>query len=108
MRDQITINRIVTQTSSTGARTSNGTPTALGTYYAKVRKVTDDQDMVASFNTVEDIYEFTIRNQVNSGVTVMTKDVVVWDSNTYQVIGISDQSLQKRFVVIKGALINPT
>lgn len=106
MRERITINRNNYAVSATGQRATDGTPTTVATLWSEVRKVTDDQDMVGSFNTIENIYEFTVRNQTNEGITFQKKDLIVWDSNTYQVIGISDQSLHKRLVKLKAANVD--
>ena len=102
MRERITISRPVYTLSATGVADSSTTD--LGTYYAKARKVTDDQDMIGSYNTVEDIWEFQIRTQPT---TFTTKDLVTWESAEYQVIGISDQSKYKRFIKLKCSLVNP-
>jgi len=104
VRERITVLRNNYTISSTGQRSTDGSATEIGTYYATARKVTDDQDMIAGYNTVEDIWEFKLRNQDQ---TLTTKDIVRWEGNKYQVIGISDQSGYKRFIKLKCSFINP-
>lgn len=104
MRERITVLRNNYTISSTGQRSTDGSATEVGTYYATARKVTDDQDMIAGYNTVEDIWEFKLRNQAE---TFTTKDIVRWESKLYQVIGISDQAGFKRFIKLKCSFINP-
>jgi head-tail adaptor len=105
VRDTITINRNNYTTSSTGQRTSDGTPTVIATISASVRQKTNDQDMVSSFNTIEEIWEFRVRNQTKKSITFQKKDIIVWDSASYQVIGISDQTLKYRFVKLKASIV---
>lgn len=90
--------------SSTGQRSSDGSATTVGTYWAKARQVTGDQDQIVGLNTVEDIWEFKIRGEP---VALKVKDIITWDDNDYQVMGISDQSIQKRFITIKASYIRP-
>lgn len=104
MRERITVLRNNYTISSTGQRSTDGSATEIGTYYATARKVTDDQDLIAGYNTVEDIWEFKLRNQAE---TFTTKDRVRWETKDYQVIGISDQSSYKRFITLKCSFINP-
>lgn len=104
MRERITVLRNNYTISSTGQRSTDGSATEVGTYYATARKVTDDQDMIAGYNTVEDIWEFKLRNQDQ---ILTTKDIVRWEGNKYQIIGISDQSGYKRFIKLKCSFINP-
>jgi len=104
MRERITLLRNNYTVSSTGQRSTDGSATEIGNYYASARKVSDDQDMIAGYNTVEDIWEFKLRNQAE---TFTTKDRVRWENKDYQVIGISDQSGYKRFIKLKCSFINP-
>ena len=103
VRERITINRPTYSLSSSGV--AEASTTEVGTFYAQSKKLTDDQDMIGSYNTVEDIWEFKIRVQKN--ITFTTKDLVVWEGKEYQVIGISDQSSYKRFIKLKCSFINP-
>lgn len=103
MRDQITINRKTYTVSSTGQRDGSGME--VGTYFAEIKQSRNDQDMIGNFNTIEEIWEFKIRNQTNHGTTFEKKDYIVWSGDTYQIMGLSDQSKKNRFVVFKAARV---